>query len=811
MRVALARHDEILRGAIAAHGGYLVKMTGDGAHAAFRTAERALAAAIAAQRSLGAEAWVGTGPLRVRMGLHTSAAEARDGDYYGSSVNRAARVMSAAHGGQVIVSRATEEVARDSLPDGVELVDLGEHRLRDLARAERLFQVCVPGLVVQFPALRSLETFPGNLPVQLTSFVGRGGELSAIAKALKEWRLVTVTGVGGVGKTRLATQAAGDMLPRFADGAWFCELAAAGDAEAMVQVVASTLGVNPRQGLTLEGSTVEFLRTKRLLILLDNCEHLLAPAARLVEDVLRTCTNVRVLATSREGLGVDGEHMLALRSLGTPGAHDELGQIQSSDAVQLFLERALAAQADFVLDETSAAAVAEICRRLDGIPLAIELAAARVVALSPAEIADRLDERFRLLTGGRRTAVERHQTLRATVDWSYSMLDKREQAVFDRLGVFAGSFDAPAAEAIASDHDFEAWDVIDALMQLASKSMVVVERDSDVTRYQLLETLRAYARDRLDTTDEVDVWRRRHAAYYASLAEESGRGLLTSDERRLSISEELTWRRRVRQELDNLRAAAAWSLDRHTQTDNEFGVRIIAALAQLALEDRPSGIGEWAEGAITVAQSSAPHYRTAVLGAAAESLRNRGELTAAHALARDAVRDGVPAACQAGHVPFIVLSVVEATIGSTEQAFRYASEGVAALEEVGDNPFGHCILQGVAAMWAVETDPSTAEAYATAALEFARNAGNPTLLATTLYTYAWVTQNRDPRNCAGMFEPERRALKRRHKHFDGNTSSRHERDSARPRWRHHRRAQAPTRRSPRSPLQRRSRNGQRAH
>jgi predicted ATPase len=728
MRVALARHDEILRDVIRSHEGYLVKMTGDGAHAAFATAEGALAAAIDAQRALDAESWVDSGPLRVRMGLHTGAAESRDGDYYGSSVNRAARVMSAAHGGQIILSHATEEVARDSLPADVELVDLGEHRLRDLARAERLFQVAVSGLRMEFPPLRSLDTFPGNLPLQLTSFVGRDAELSTLSGALQKWRLVTLTGVGGVGKTRLALQSAAELLPRYGDGAWFCELAAAGDAEAMVQVIASTLGVSPRQGLTLQGSTVDFLRTKEMLILLDNCEHLLAPSALFVEDVLRTCTNVRVLATSREGLAVDGEQMLALRSLGTPDVHDQLDDIESSDAVQLFAERAVAAQAGFALDPTSMPVVAEICRRLDGIPLAIELAAARTVALSPQDIVQRLDERFRLLTGGRRTAVERHQTLRATVDWSYSMLDSREQVIFDRLGVFAGTFDAPAAEVIVSDRDFEAWDVIDALMQLASKSMVVVERDSSVTRYQLLETLRAYARDRLDTTDDADVWRRRHANYFASLAEEAGHGLLAADEHGVSISHELTWRRRVRQDLDNLRSAAAWSLDSHTTTDNEFGVRIIGALAQLALEDRPSGIGEWAERAITVAQSCAPHYRTAVLGAAAESLRNRGELTAAHALARDAVRNGVPAACQAGHIPFIVLSVVEATIGSTEQAFRYANQGVAALEEVGDNPFGHCVLQGIAAMWAVEAHPSAAEEYATAALKFARHARNPTLL-----------------------------------------------------------------------------------
>jgi predicted ATPase len=644
--------------------------------------------------------------------------------------------MSAAQGGQVVVSHATEEVARDALPGGVELVDLGEHRLRDLTRAERVFQVCAPGLVSDFRPLRSLDAFPGNLPLQLTSFVGRDLELSAIAKALGASRLVTLTGAGGVGKTRVALHAAAEVLPHYADGAWFCELAAASDPEAMAQVVASTLGVNPRQGMTLEASTVEFLRTKQMLLLLDNCEHLLTATAGFVEDILRTCTSVSVLATSREGLGVDGEHALLLRSLRTPDASDEFDEIKASDAVQLFVERAIAAQADFVLDHANMDDVAEISRRLDGIPLALELAAARAVAMSPGEIAARLDERFRLLTGGRRTALERHQTLRATVEWSYSMLSRPERVIFDRLGVFAGSFDAPAAEAITSDQEIEAWDVIDALTHLASKSMVVVEHDSNVTRYQLLETMRAYARDRLDASDDIDVWRRRYASHYAHLAEEAGRGLITADE--------LTWRRRIHRELDNFRAAVAWSLDNNDPSDNEYGIRIIAALAQLSVEDRPSGVGEWAERAVAVGRSSAPRYRAAVLGAASESLRNRGEFKASHALALEAIRDGVPAVCQAAHIAFIVLSVVEATIGTTEQALRYVNEGVAGLEAVGDNPFGHCILQGVAAMWAVDSDPATAESLVAAALKYARTTGNPSLLTTTLFAWAWVVQARDP-------------------------------------------------------------------
>ncbi|HXY94961.1 MAG TPA: adenylate/guanylate cyclase domain-containing protein, partial [Acidimicrobiia bacterium] len=437
MKPALARHDEILRDAIAACGGHVVKMTGDGAHAAFANASHAIDAARAAQSGLAAEEWGVTGPLRVRMGIHTGPAEVRDGDYYGTAVNKAARLMSVAHGGQIVVSLVTEELVRDDLEDGTSLLDLGEHRLRDLGRRERVFQLDHPDLTRDFPRLRSLDAFRTNLPLQTTSFVGREAELAELADALRSARLVTVTGVGGVGKTRVAIQAAAELLPAFPDGAWLCELAAASETDAMYQVVAATLGVQPRAGATLLSAVLDYLRAKELLLVLDNCEHLLDAAAALAEGLLRECPSVRVLATSREGLAVAGEQVWPLRSLAV------------DQAAELFGERAQSVAPGTAVDARDVA-VTEICKRLDCIPLAIELAAARVVALGPVDIAARLDERFRLLTGGRRTAVERHQTLRATVDWSFSMLEVREQTVFTRLGVFSGSFDVAAAEAVTA-------------------------------------------------------------------------------------------------------------------------------------------------------------------------------------------------------------------------------------------------------------------------------------------------------------------------------------------------------------------------
>ena len=334
-------------------------------------------------------------------------------------------------------------------------------------------------------------------------------------------RLVTMIGVGGVGKTRLAVQIAADVLPAFSDGAWLCELAAASDEEAAFQLVAAALGVQQRPGVSLPVSIREFLRVKQMLVVLDNCEHLLDAAGRLAEDVLRDCPDVRILATSREALAVEGEQIWPLRSLGIPDDAHDLAAVSTSDAVQLFVDRAHAARPDFTINEGNAGAVVEICRRLDGVPLAIELAAARVSAMSPPEIAELLDERFRLLTGGRRTAVERHQALRATVDWSYSLLDERDRIVFDRLGVFVGGFDPAAARAVVIGDGIEVWDVLDALASLVGKSMLVADDGADgTTRYMMLETLRQYAREQLDESGDADAWRRRHADYYTH----AGRG-----------------------------------------------------------------------------------------------------------------------------------------------------------------------------------------------------------------------------------------------------------------------------------------------
>ncbi|HEX5587923.1 MAG TPA: hypothetical protein VFZ17_11495, partial [Acidimicrobiia bacterium] len=550
-----------------AHGGHVVKTTGDGFHAAFATADEGLLAAIAAQRALDGAAWPATGPLRVRMGLHTGGASLRDGDYFGGSLNRAARLMAVAHGGQVVCSRATADLARDDLPGGVELVDLGEHRLRDLSRPERVFQVHAPGLTRTFAPLESLDAYAGNLPAQLSSFVGRERDVADLVRLLDEKRLVTLTGVGGVGKTRLALQVAAEALPAFADGSWLCELASVRDPTGVVDAAAGVFRVTARPGLGLEESLVAYLGDQELLIVLDNCEHVLRPVAALVTAIEVACPNVRVLATSREGLSVRGEQIFAVPSLDVPNDTTDLEVMSACEAVRLFVDRAQEAKAAFVIDAGNAEAVAQVCRRLDGVPLAIELAAARITTMNPRELAQRLDRRFRLLTGGDRAAIERHQTLRATIDWSYDLLTESERQLLDRVAVFADGCTLQAVEVVAAGDPIASDDVYELLANLVARSLVVVDDTAPDTRYRLLETIRQYGEERLAETGDVDAVRTRHCDHYTDFARVV--------QRHSYGREQIEWLARLAREHDNVIAAMAYALD--TQ-DLERAMRLLCDL-----------------------------------------------------------------------------------------------------------------------------------------------------------------------------------------------------------------------------------------
>ena len=733
MQDASARHDAIVREAIESHDGHVVKTTGDGFHAVFARARDAIDTAVAAQLVLGAEAWGAPGSLRVRMGIHSGPAEVRDGDYYGTAVNKAARLMSVAHGAQIVVSLATEQL----VPDGdVELLDLGEHALRDLARPERVFQVAHPGLVREFPRLSSLEAFAGNLPVQVTSFVGRDEDVDRIVTVLDDASLVTLTGTGGVGKTRLAVQAAAEALPRFADGAWFCELAAVDDGDAMAQVVAASVGCVQRAGLSLAESIVEYLKVRELLLVLDNCEHLLDDAGEFADAVVRSCSKVNIIATSREALDVAGERVVRVRSLPAPASAARGEALIDSAAVHLFTDRAVDAGADSDWDEQQWAAVAEICRRVDGIPLAIELAAARTTSMSPADVAAHLDERFRLLTGKRRGRVERHQTLRATVEWSYQLLDDDERTVFDRLGVFAGTFDAPAAVAVTTGDDLGSWEVTEAVSSLVAKSMLVPETGPDgSTRYGMLETLRQFARERLDDRGETDRWRRAHAEHYATSAEEIGRGLVGPDHVR--------WVGRLRADLDNIRAAVGWALDRDDD-ERELALRILAPLDETARGYPDMGLGALATQAVAAAQTLRPELRVPVLTLAAFYEWNQGRTDHARELSRDALRDGVVTTTLNPFAPHSGAVVFEMAAGNSLRALEIANETRAELPTV-ENPYAEAAFLGaVATFEAMAGEFEQARADAERALAIGRRSRNVVLIASSLHGTAWALQRDDP-------------------------------------------------------------------
>lgn len=547
MHPALAAHDALVRRCVGEHRGRVVKSTGDGVHAVFDDPLDGVNAAVAFQVALlDPQATAGT-PLLVRCGLHAGAHTARDDDYYGTVVNRAARIMSAAHGGQVLVSEAMAVMLRERLSEGVGLRELGAVRLRDLARAETLSQVLHPQLRHDFPPLRSLAAIPSNLPEMLTSFVGRTRELADVRTLLQASRLLTLVGIGGLGKSRLALELARAVRDEHADGVWFVELAAVNDPRVVAHSIASALGVREARAERLDDTLHAFLADRGALIVLDNCEHLVAACAEVARQILQAAPKVRIVATSRERLNVRGEQVYRLEPLATPGTGAALAAsvLERFDAPRLFVDRARAVRPDFALTEANAGTVAGICQRVDGIPLALELAAARIGTLPVEVIAERLADRFRLLRQGDRTALPRQQTLRALIDWSHDLLDARERTLFRRLSVFAGGFTLDAAEAVAAHGDLARDDVLELLAQLVEKSLVTLDAAGE--RYVMLETVRQYADGYLVAADERDATRARHLEHFVSLVETARPELEGRAQAR--------WLTRLDRELENVMAA----------------------------------------------------------------------------------------------------------------------------------------------------------------------------------------------------------------------------------------------------------------
>lgn len=600
MREALARHDALIEALTNEHGGIVVRPWGEGdsRFCVFARASDAVAAAGAIQRALHQEHWPAETPLRVRLALHTGEADLRDGDYYGTAVNRCARLRAIAHGGQTLLSEATRDLVRDALPPEAALRDFGEQRLRDLARPERVYQLVTPEVPADFPSLLSLDTLPNNLPLQVTGFVGREREIAEIIHLQSEARLVTLTGTGGAGKTRLALQVAAEVLEHFPDGAWFVELASLADQALVPHAIASALEVREVTGQSLEATLIEALRPKRLLLVLDNCEHLLTVCVHLVSRLLQACPQLRVLATSRTPLRTSGEQEFPVPPLGLPdlGSHPDPEELCRAPSVALFVQRTRAVKPDFVLADSEARRIAEICVRLDGSPLAIELAAARTRLFSPQAMLARLlgaygQTPLRLLTGGPQDAPTRQQTLRGAIDWSYELLSPGEQALFRRLSVFSGGCTFDAAEAVAgvlnigfsfpssagkqathpSFHtESEDLDVLDGLASLVEKSLVRQEtQPNGEPRFSLLEMIREYGLERLTAAGELETARERHADFFLQLAETA--------QSQLHGPEQRQWLDRLDTEHDNLRAALRWLIDRR---DSGRGSRLGAALVE---------------------------------------------------------------------------------------------------------------------------------------------------------------------------------------------------------------------------------------
>ena len=694
----LAWHDDLSRTVVGHHRGTVVKMTGDGMHAVFDDPADALAASVDLQLALGEPA-VGRTPLSVRCGLHLGTDQRRDNDFFGPAVNRAARIMSAAHGGQILVSRAVSERVAGRLPPEVVLRELGAVRLRDLGSAETLCQIVHPRLRSDFPPLRSMASTPNNLAEQLNSFVGRDREMEQVRQLLANSRLLTLLGMGGLGKSRLSMQVAAIVLDDYPDGVWFVELAALSDQQLVPQAMASVLGVREEAGSTVADALVRFVRDKKLLIVLDNCEHVVQACAELAKRLLQAGPQVRVLASSRDALHIAGEAVFQVAPLLAPSQDDQsVDALLANDAVRLFVDRATAVQPAFRLTAKAAAAVAEVCRRLDGIPLALELAAARTRAMPIEAIAARLNDRFKLLTSSDRTVLPRQQTLRALIDWSYDLLPPDEQRLFQRLSVFAGGWTLEAAEAVVAGVPIDSGDVMDLLANLVEKSLVMLDLDSG--RYRMLDTVRHYAAERLAGSDDEAITRSRHLAWCLALAERARAGLGGPEQGR--------WIAELDCERENLLGAHRWC-DR-AEGGVEQGLQLVFLLK----------LYWYHQGLLTL-----------------------GHRVTAEALARTRADDRNLARCRG----LADVGQFCTFMGRYAEARGYLEESLVLARELGDQNRIAAVLLTLGLACRGEGDMENAERYSAESITVARAVGNPRQLASALNSHAQLLRQQG--NLAG--------------------------------------------------------------
>jgi predicted ATPase/class 3 adenylate cyclase len=737
MEVALQQHDRLLAEVIESHGGAVVTSRGEGDSffAVFHSAVSAVEAAGACQLQLEGEVWPTSAALPVRMGLHTGEVRVRGGDHVDyTPINRCARVRAAAHGGQVLLTKATRDLVAGHLSSGFELKDLGEFRLRDLAIPELIYQLTHADLPADFPPIHTVAERTGNLPLQVSSFIGRARELERTTAAVEKARVVTLTGVGGVGKTRLALQVAGQVSPRFADGAWLCELAPVRDVAAVDDAVAAVFAVTAPAGLSTREALVEFLRGKQLLLVLDNCEHLLEAAAALAGVLQRSCERLVILATSREGLGIEGERLLPVPPLGVPSTDADLTAITQADAVRLFAERAAAVKPEFAVTAENAAPVAAAVRRLDGIALAIELAAARLAAMTPAELARRLERNFAVLGAGRRGTLPHHLTLRATIDWSYQLLAEPEQRLLARLSVFAGGCTLEAAETVCAGDGIDPDTVFELLASLVARSLVVTEEHGPETRYRLLETIRQYGEERLTETGETDRWQARHADYYTGVLQQ-----IRHHDRRA----EVFWAVRLSTEQDNLLAAWSWAIDTGN-IDTAFSILAGFAASEIWNSYRLLLDGEAAlklpgatehPGYPLALAVSAVFASGRSVGSGAEELCRR----AAEANARQASPDW-----RVEEVICAARSNIAFTAGAFADAARLAERAAAIARTGGDLADTSIQLGFAASSYLIVGDAPRAVPLAREALTLARQIGAPALIASGLLAVGATVAQTDP-------------------------------------------------------------------
>jgi predicted ATPase len=705
MQVALETHNRVLREAIQERTGKVFNYTGDGMCAVFSSPRSAVDAAVAAQRAL---------ELPVRMGIATGEAESTGADYFGPVLNRAARVMAAGHGGQILLDGATA-----GLLSGVDVVDLGPRRLRDIARPVEMFQVRADGLRTEFPPLKTVDPTPGNLRPATTSFVGREADVAEVQAALKAHRLVTLTGVGGVGKTRLAFEVASRAENDYADGVWVIELAPVGDPGAVPEVVGATMGITQQPGLSMAESIARALEGRSRLLVFDNCEHMLDAAADMIEAIFAHSSTVAVLATSREGLRLSDEQLWPVPSLDVRAGAD-------SAAATLFIDRAQAVSPGVSLTVPGEAAVAvEICQRLDGIPLAIELAASRMMSMTVSEVRDRLDDRFRLLVGSRR-GLERHQTLRHAVQWSYDLLDGTEKGLLARCSVFAGGFDLAAACAVtASDDELSTLDLLDALVR---KSLLVADRTSGRTRFSMLETIRQFAEEQLVFADGGDTTRTAHARHFAS-RQADALAMWDSPGQR----ETYEW---FTTELANLRTAFRWSAD-HGDFDTAAAIAVNATFLGYMVEQwEPIA---WAEELIPHAEAiQHPRLAQLYVGASYCAAVGRADDFVSYAEAAgaaiaggqfDDVNEEFECGVAAGYN----------TIGRPDQAVEWCRATIA--RNPGIPTHAQAVM--VVALAVIGATDEAIEASKNM-LAVAHSAGNPSLAGATLLAYGWARRQADP-------------------------------------------------------------------